>query len=119
MATPQLPAVQQPLTPAEPFRYYGLRTKFVAFFSVILILSCSALSWHFIENRRDTTRLALKETGLILLTNLVSNQHFRYAGLIAEDRGTLEEFLGGLKPWPSPGAAENQQAQSSSEKEVC
>ncbi len=34
--------------------------------------------------------------GTILLTNLVSNPHFRYAGLIAEDHTTLAHFVDGL-----------------------
>jgi hypothetical protein len=40
-------------SPADGARKLAsLRTKFVVFFSLILILTCSTLSWYFIEVRR-------------------------------------------------------------------
>ncbi len=77
-------------------RFLSLRTKFVLFFSLILIVSCSTLSWYLIENRRAAMANNLRQLGTILLTNVVGNEHFRYAGLVAQDRATLKEFSDGL-----------------------
>lgn len=77
-------------------RFVSLRTKFVAFFSVILILTCSALSWFFIETRRASMTDSLNQLGTILLTSVVNNGQFRYGGLIAEDRETLRQFTESL-----------------------
>ena len=74
----------------------SLRTKFVVFFSLILILTCSTLSWYFIEVRRVSMTENLNQLGTILLTNVVNNGQFRYGGLIAEDRATLREFVESL-----------------------
>ena len=73
-----------------------LRTKFVVFFSLILILTCSTLSWYFIEVRRVSMTDNLNQLGTILLTSVVNNGQFRYGGLIAEDRATLREFIESL-----------------------
>src|SRR5688500_13012375 len=74
----------------------SLRTKFVVFFSLILILTCSILSWYFFEVRRVSTTDNLNQLGTILLTSVVNNGQFRYGGLIAEDRATLREFVESL-----------------------
>lgn len=74
----------------------SLRTKFVIFFSLILILTCSTLSWYFIEVRRVSMTENLNQLGIILLTSVVNNGQFRYGGLIAEDRATLREFVDSL-----------------------
>lgn len=74
----------------------SLRTKFVVFFSMILILACSTLSWHFLESRYTAVTENLHRQGDILLTSVVNNQQFRYAGLIAEDRATLQQFTDSL-----------------------
>src|SRR6187551_3134359 len=74
----------------------SIRTKFVVFFSLILILTSSALSWYFIEVRRVSMTENLNQLGTILLTSVVSNGQFRYTGLIAEDRATLREFVESL-----------------------
>ena len=74
----------------------SLRTKFVVFFSLILILTCSTLSWYFIEVRRVSMTDNLNQLGTILLTSVVNNGQFRYGGLIAEDRTTLREFIESL-----------------------
>lgn len=73
-----------------------LRTKFVVFFSLILILTCSTLSWYFIQVRRVGMTENLNQLGSILLTSVVNNGQFRYGGLIAEDRATLREFVESL-----------------------
>lgn len=74
----------------------SLRTKFVLFFSLILILACSTLSWHFIEAKRVSMTDDLNQLGTILLTSVVNNGQFRYGGLIAEDRATLRQFTESL-----------------------
>jgi signal transduction histidine kinase len=77
-------------------RFVSLRTKFVAFFSLILILTCSALSWYFVETRREAMTEHLQQVGTILLTNTVRNEHFRFGGLIGEDPAILRQFVDGL-----------------------
>jgi signal transduction histidine kinase/HAMP domain-containing protein len=78
------------------FRFVSLRTKFVAFFSLILILTCSALSWYFVETRRAAMTDNLHQLGTILLTNIVHNDRFRFGGLVTEDPVTLRQFVEGL-----------------------
>ena len=82
--------------PLPANRFLNLRTKFVLFFSLILVLTCSTLSWYFIENRREAMADNLQQLGTILLTSVVNNEHFQYAGLVAEDRATLQQFSEGL-----------------------
>src|SRR5215467_6669753 len=74
----------------------SLRTKFVLFFSLILILSGSTLSWYFIESRRVSMRENLDQLGTILLTSIVNNNQFRYGAVIGEDRDRLREFTESL-----------------------
>jgi two-component system, sensor histidine kinase and response regulator len=80
--------------PAKGFP--NLRTKFVLFFSFILIIVCSTLSWLYVEERRETMTRNLQELGTVLLTSVTSNDAFRYAGLVAGDRATLQQFIEGL-----------------------
>ena len=80
--------------PADGFP--SLRTKFVLFFSLILIIACSTLSWYYVEERREAMADNLQQLGTILLTSVVHNEHFQYAGLVAEDRATLQQFIEGL-----------------------
>ncbi len=77
-------------------RFFGLRLKFVILFSLILIVTCSTLSWYFIETRRRAMTDNLEELGTILLTNTVRNDHFRIAGVVLEDRITLDQFVESL-----------------------
>ena len=74
----------------------NLRTKFVLFFSLILAIACSTLSWYYVEERRAAMADNLQQLGTILLTSVVRNDDFRYAGLVAEDRATLQQFIEGL-----------------------
>ena len=74
----------------------GLRAKFVLFFSLILAIACSALSWYYVEERRTAIAHNIQQLGTILLTSLVHNEHFRYAGLVGEDHETLQQFMEGL-----------------------
>lgn len=74
----------------------SLRAKFVLFFSLILVIGCLTLSWYYIEERRASMARNLQQLGTILLTSVVQNEHFQYAGLVAEDRPTLQQFIDGL-----------------------
>ena len=96
MAPSETPrALSNRMTAGKP-RFVSLRTKFVIFFSVILILVSSTLSWYFIETRRASMTDSLNQLGTILLTSVVNNGQFRYGGLIAEDRETLRQFTESL-----------------------
>jgi len=89
---------EKPMAPL-PFpasRSLGLRPKFVLLFSLILIIACSTLSWYYVDERRKTIVRNIQQLGTILLTSVVQNEHFRYAGLVAEDRVTIQQFLDGL-----------------------
>lgn len=77
-------------------RFFGLRLKFVLLFGLILIVTCSSLSWYFIETRRRAMTDNLEELGTILLTNTVRNEHFRIGGVVLEDRITLDQFMQSL-----------------------
>ena len=77
-------------------RFLGLRTKFVLFFSLILAVACSTVSWYYVEERREAMAVNLQQLGTILLASVVHNEHFQYAGLVAEDRDTLQQFIEGL-----------------------
>ncbi|HSQ92639.1 MAG TPA: histidine kinase dimerization/phospho-acceptor domain-containing protein, partial [Nitrospiraceae bacterium] len=82
--------------PLPANRFLGLRTKFVLLFSLILIIACSSLSWYYVEERREAMTYNLQQLGTILLTSVVHNEHFQYAGLVAEDHATLQQFIEGL-----------------------
>ena len=84
------------VSPRRPLRTFGLRIKFVLLFSLILIVTCSILSWYFLETRHQAMTENLEEMGTILLTNTVRNDHFRVAGIVLEDRTTLDQFLQSL-----------------------
>ena len=100
--------VDRPLNPLHPSEeprapvashsigFLGLRAKFMIFFSLILITACSALSWYYVEERRTAMAGTLQRLGTILLTSVAHNEHFQYAGLVAEDRATLQQFIDGL-----------------------
>ena len=100
--------VDRPLNPLHPSEkpmarlaspsvgFLGLRAKFMLFFSLILVIACSALSWYYVEERREKMAENLQRMGTILLTSVAHNEHFQYAGLVAEDRATLQQFVEGL-----------------------
>ncbi|MEO6307278.1 MAG: ATP-binding protein [Nitrospiraceae bacterium] len=97
----QVHSPDQPANPLAPRQLrkrhiLGLRPKFVLFFSLILIIVCSTLSAYYIEARREGRTNSLLQLGRILLTSVVHNEHFQYAGLVAEDRRTLQQFSEGL-----------------------
>ena len=90
--------LKEPLAPTPlPTRgFLSLSTKFVLFFSLILIIACSTLSWYYVIERREAMNNNLRQLGTILLTSVVDNAGFRYAGLVAEDRATLQQFIDSL-----------------------
>ncbi|MBX3330588.1 MAG: GAF domain-containing protein, partial [Nitrospira sp.] len=95
MDIPRLRNGQHP-EPRPTARFFSLRLKFMLFFSLIVIMTCSSLSWYFMETRRTAMTDRLEELGSILLTNTVRNDHFRIAGVVLEDRATLEQFIQGI-----------------------
>jgi two-component system, sensor histidine kinase and response regulator len=90
------PAEPHTSLPGPAARFVGLRTKFMVFFGLILILTCSTLTWYFVEGRRALLTANLHRLGTILLTSVVNNGQFRYGALIAEDRATLQHFTESL-----------------------
>ncbi len=84
-ATPSTPATGQG-------RFVSLRTKFGVVLSLIIIATCSALSWYFLQTHRDAMVQRLHDIGTILVQNLVSNPRVRFA-IVTEDRKTLMEFI--------------------------
>jgi hypothetical protein len=56
---PKTPApIPDPVARAGPARgrFVSVRTKFGVFLSLIIVVTCSGLSWYFIENKRTTTK---------------------------------------------------------------
>lgn len=82
--------------PGATVRFVPLRTKFMVFFGLILILTCSTLTWYFVEGRRALMTANLHRLGSLLLTSVANNGQFRYGALIAEDRATLLHFTESL-----------------------
>ena len=89
---------EKPLVPerSSTDRFLSLRSKFLLFFTLSLIIACTAMSWFFIDNRRTAMASRLHQLGTYLLTSLVNNEHFQYAGLVVEDRTTLQQFIEGF-----------------------
>ncbi len=79
--------------PIGPIRFISLRTKFVVFFSLIIILTCSALSAYFIQNKRTAMVERLRDLGSILVKNLAHNVRY---GVIIEERIILDQFIRGV-----------------------
>jgi signal transduction histidine kinase len=79
--------------PGVPGRFISLRRKFVVFFSLIIVLTCSALSWYFIHNKRAAMTDRLTELGSVLVKNLAHNVRY---GIIIEERTMLDQFISGM-----------------------
>ncbi len=88
-----------PHTKIPPFsrvglgRFISLRTKFVVFFSLIIILTCSGMSWYFIHTKRLAMTERVRDLGTILDKNLAHNVRY---GIIIEERVILEQFIDGV-----------------------
>lgn len=74
-------------------RFISLRTKFVVFFSLIIILTCSGMSWFFIHTKRLAMTERVQDLGTILVKNLAHNVRY---GIIIEERVILEQFIDGV-----------------------
>lgn len=82
-----------PFSRAGLGRFISLRTKFVVFFSLILILTCSGMSWYFIHSKRIAMTERVRDLGIILVKNLAHNVRY---GIIIEERVILEQFIDGV-----------------------
>ncbi|MCW5797869.1 MAG: GAF domain-containing protein [Nitrospira sp.] len=82
-----------PFLPNGLKRFVSLRTKFVVFFSLIIILTCSGMSWYFIHSKRVAMTERVQDLGSILVKNLAHNARY---GIILEDRVILEQFIDGV-----------------------
>ncbi len=82
-----------PFLPNGLKRFVSLRTKFVVFFSLIIILTCSGMSWYFIHSKRVAMTERVQDLGSILVKNLAHNVRY---GIILEDRVILEQFIDGV-----------------------
>ncbi|MCC2644078.1 MAG: protein of unknown function, putative Histidine kinase, partial [Nitrospira sp.] len=74
-------------------RFISLRTKFVVFFSLIIILTCSGMSWYFVHSKRMAMTERVRDLGTILVKNLAHNVRY---GIIIEERVILEQFIDGV-----------------------
>lgn len=74
-------------------RFISLRTKFVIFFSLIIILTCSGMSWYFVHSKRIAMTERVRDLGTILVKNLAHNVRY---GIIIEERVILEQFIDGV-----------------------
>ncbi|HNA28126.1 MAG TPA: hypothetical protein PLI01_15075, partial [Nitrospira sp.] len=91
--TPTLPPIAPPYLPSGPGRFISLRTKFVVFFSLILVLTCAGMSWYFIHSKRLAMTEQVRNLGVILVKNLAHNVRY---GIIIEERVMLEQFIAGV-----------------------
>ena len=82
-----------PYLSSGPGRFVSLRTKFVVFFSLIIILTCSGMSWYFIQSKRIAMTERVKDLGSVLVKNLAHNVRY---GIIIEERVILEQFIDGV-----------------------
>jgi signal transduction histidine kinase len=74
-------------------RFLSLRTKFVIFLSLIIIVTCSGLSRYFIQNKTDAMTQQLVNVGTILVRNLAHNSRY---GVFTEDKVLLHQFIDGV-----------------------
>lgn len=86
------PPRSQTSAPGLRGRFLSLRTRFVVFFSLIIIVTCSGLSGYFLYNKQATMTLQLTDSGGILVRNLTFNPRVRFA-IATEDQLTLTEFV--------------------------
>ena len=82
-----------PFLPSGLKRFVSLRTKFVVFFSLIIILTCSGMSLYFMQSKRIALTERVKDLGTILVKNLAHNVRY---GIIIEERVILEQFIDGV-----------------------
>ena len=73
--------------------FMSLRTKFVLFISLIIITTCSSLSWYFIRSHTDSMTSQVFGRGSILVKNLAYNSRF---GVFTEDQVILNQYIEGV-----------------------
>lgn len=76
-------------------RFISLRTKVGLFLSLIIIATCSGLSWYFLQTYRTALTQRLHDLGTIMVKHVAFNPRVRFA-VVTEDRPALEEFLDGI-----------------------
>ena len=76
-----------------PSPYRSLRTKLVVFLSLVIMTTCTGLSWYFIQNKTMEMTNQLMRLGDILVKNLVSNSRF---ALFTEDTLQLRRLIEGV-----------------------
>ncbi|MBI3610097.1 MAG: HAMP domain-containing protein [Nitrospirae bacterium] len=72
---------------------YGLRFKFIALISLLLIVSGTSLGWLFIHRTKTSLEEELKRRGISLAKNLAYNSTY---GVSIEDTGVLDRFVKGI-----------------------
>src|SRR5439155_356920 len=78
--------------------FMSLRTKFVLFISLIIITTCSSLSWYFIRSHTDSMTSQVFGRGSILVKNLAYNSR---SGVFTEDQVILNQYIEGVRRPPS------------------
>jgi len=81
-----------PYPSPPPRRFTSLRSKFVVFLSLIIIVTCSGLSGYFIQSERAAMMNELAGLGTILVNNLAFNGRY---SLITEDPILLDRLIDG------------------------
>jgi len=51
----------------------SLRTKFIVFIGVIIVVVCSGLSWYVVTEQVEFMADALRKTGLVIVKNLAAH----------------------------------------------
>lgn len=72
---------------------YGLRVKFIALISLLLVVSGTGLGWFFIGRTKASLEEELQRRGLSLAKNLAYNSTY---GVSIEDTGVLDRFVKGI-----------------------
>lgn len=72
---------------------YGLRFKFIALISLLLIVTGAGLGWFFIDRTKTALQEELKRRGISLAKNLAYNSTY---GVSIEDTGGLDRFVKGI-----------------------
>jgi len=72
---------------------YGLRFKFIALISLLLIVSGISLGWFFIDRTKASLQEELKRRGTALAKNLAYNGTY---GVSIEDAGVLDRLVKGI-----------------------
>jgi signal transduction histidine kinase len=82
-------ALQTPPSSKPENPFFSLRTKFVLFVGLIIVIVCSGLSWYFASQQSDSLTKGLTDRGTLLARNLASSSRY---SLIAEDQISLNRL---------------------------